>query len=452
MRKYFHYLFLFLTVGISFTSCEKNEIPETSDSEKQGNDKTQILAYDGAWCWFSDPRAIYYSSNEIVTGWVKKDGSVEAASFQINEEKIQLNTIYSKMQKDDHDNPAFAILPDGNIFTMYAWHGGTRGVISNTTTNGIDVFSFSGNNVFKPKNQNLLEEFPRETYTYANPYVLSGEENKLISFGRWIGFKPNMIISSDNGKTWDEQYVVVSRAPFESGNRPYAKYYSNGNTKIHMIFTDGHPRNETLNGVYYCYYENRAFWKADGSKICNLNELPFEPIETSVVYRPNLNSGRAWICDISEKDGIPYILYTRHPKETDHRYHYAWYDKASESWKDSEICKAGKWFPQTPAGQTEREPHYMGNMTLNPNKPNTIYLSRQVNGIFEIEKYHSKDGGLNWESEPITSSSVYDNVRPYIPRNMPDSAKTIVLWMESRKYIHYTDYDTNIRYYIENKD
>lgn len=445
-------LLLTLTTGIIFTGCNKKEIPEVPEPTTEENDTTKILAYDGAWCWFSDPRAIYYSPNEIVTGWVKNEGSVEVAVFKINEEQLHLNTIYPKMQKDDHNNPAFAILPNGNIFTMYAWHGGSRGVISNTTTNGIDVFSFSGNNIFKPKTQDLLEKFPRETYTYANPYVLKEENNRLFSFGRWIGFKPNMIVSDDNGKTWAEQYVVVSREPFEPGNRPYAKYYSDGNTKIHMIFTDGHPRNEPLNGVYYCYYENRAFWKADGSKICDLSDLPFEPKEASVIYRPNINSGRAWVCDIAEKDGVPYILYTRHPEESDHRYHYAWYDGNSGNWKDYEICKAGRWFPQTQPGQTEREPHYMGNMTLNPNNPNNVYLSRQVNSVFEIEKFKTADKGITWETEPITSNSVYDNVRPYVPRNMPEGAKTIVLWMENKRYIHYTNFDTNIKYYVEEND
>src|SRR5665811_107594 len=106
----------------------------------------------------------------------------------------------------DSNNPAFTVLPDGNILTMYTWHSTKKGVVSNTTTNGSDIHSFKENVVFKPKTEDLLKRFPRETYTYANPYVLKNENNKLFSFGRWIGFKPNLIISDDNGKTWNEQY------------------------------------------------------------------------------------------------------------------------------------------------------------------------------------------------------------------------------------------------------
>lgn len=446
-----HTLFYFgltLFMAILFIGCGKDdgwiEKPEIAEPEE----KYKTLAHDGAWCWFSDPRAIYYSNDEIISGWVKRDGSIEIINFNLNTELSQRNTIFPKMQKDDHNNPAFTVLPDGNIFTMYAWHGGKNGVISNTTTGGSNIFSFEGNKIFKPKTDSLLNAFPNETYTYANPYVLKGENNTLFSFGRWIGFKPNLIISEDDGKSWSKQYVIVSREPFETGNRPYAKYFSDGDTKIHMIFTDGHPRNESLNSVYYCYYEDGAFWKADGTQICTLSELPFQPEEASVVYHPDPSTGRAWICDIVEKDEIPFILYTRHPQETDHRYHYAWFN--SGKWEDHEICKAGKWFPQTQVGQVEKEPHYMGNMTFNPNKPNEIYVSREVNGTFEIEKFITNNGGSSWQITPITENSTFNNVRPYVPRYQPSNAKTVVLWMENKPYIHYTNYETDIKYFIEN--
>ncbi len=426
-----------------------------NSSAKKNTETTQqtptihTLCDDGAWCWFSDPRAIYTDADKIVTGWVKKDGSIEVASLNPETKEAKFNNIYPQFEFDDHDNPAFTKLPNGNILTMFSWHSTGKGILSNTTTNGTDIDSFGKNVVFKPTNEELLKKFPRETFTYANPVILSQEDNKLFVFGRWIGFKPNMIISDDNGKTWNKQYVLMSDVPFTSGNRPYVKYYSDGKSKIHMIFTDGHPRVEPTNSVYYCYYEKGAFWKADGTKICDLSGLPFQVKDASVVYKADEEHGRAWICDVVEKDGTPYILYTRHPQETDHRYYYAWYNADTKTWEDHEICKAGKWFPQTPEGETEREPHYMGNMTLNPNKPNEIYLSREINGVFEIEKRTTTNGGNSWNIEPITQNSTLDNVRPYIPRYQPKDSKTVVLWMENNKYIHYTNYDCSIKYYVE---
>lgn len=438
--------FLF-AIGISSCSSIHNSAHKTSTRE---NVEIKTLTEDGAWCWFSNPRAIYYSNNEVITGWVKKDGSVEVASLNLNNEQKEFENIFPKMQVDDHNNPAFVKLSDGNILTMYAWHATKDGVISNTTTKGFDIHSFGENVVFKPKTDELLERFPRETYTYANPYVLEAENNKVFAFGRWTGFKPNLIISDDNGKSWNEKYVIISDNPFTPGNRPYVNYYSDGKSKVHLIFTDGHPRVEPTNSVYYCYYEKGAFWKVDGSKICNLNELPFTVNDASLVYKASAETGRAWIADIVVKDDKPVILYSRHPEENDHRYHYAWYNASTNSWKDFEICKAGKWFPQTPQGEREREPHYMGNMILHPTNTNIVYLSRQVNERFEIEKFETADAGKSWTITPITSNSALDQVRPYVPRNPSEKSKTVVMWMENNTYIHYTNYDTKIKYIVEN--
>jgi hypothetical protein len=245
--------------------------------------------------------------------------------------------------------------------------------------------------------------------------------------------------------------VVISSYPFDPNNRPYVKYYSDGKSKIHLIFTDGHPEVEPQNSVFYCYYENGAFWRADGSQICTLEQLPFTPQDASLVYKPSVNSGRAWIADIVVKDEVPFILYSRHPEKTDHRYHYAHFNQKENTWEDYEICKAGKWFPQTPPGKTERESYYMGNLTLHPINPNIVYLSREVNNVFEIEKHETGDSGATWAVTPITQNSAFDNVRPYVPRNLPENGTPVVLWMENKKYIHYTDYDTSIKYFIDNE-
>src|SRR5690606_34494916 len=126
--------------------------------------------------------------------------------------------------------------------------------------------------------------------------------------------------------TWSEPRVVITSPEIDINNRPYVKYYSDGKSRIHMIFTDGHPAVEPLNSVYYCYYENGAFWKAGGEKICTVDELPFHPSDATVVYQATEEKGRAWIFDITaDESDNPVIVYTRYPRVKTHDYYYARY-------------------------------------------------------------------------------------------------------------------------------
>lgn len=49
-------MLLLMTVVHALISCSRNN---TSDSPSKG-EAYQSFTDNGAWCWFSDPRAIYY--------------------------------------------------------------------------------------------------------------------------------------------------------------------------------------------------------------------------------------------------------------------------------------------------------------------------------------------------------------------------------------------------------
>lgn len=414
--------------------------------------QSQILSDDGAWCWFSDPRAIYTGPDKshIVTGWVDSKGSIFSASLDFRSGKIVKKELYHELEIDDHDNPAFLELEDGRILSQYTWHGGTAkgmGVIQNIADGANDIESFGAPFIFKPYDEKLVEKYIKQTYTYANPFRLKAEQNRLYSFGRWIGYKPNMITSTDNGKTWSAPKIVVTSKQLDVNNRPYAKYYSDGNSKIHMIFTDGHPNNEPLNSVYYCYYENDTFWRADGSQICTVDQLPFYPEDASLVYLATAATGKAWIFDIAiDKKGRPVVAYTRYPTNREHRYYYTVYDKGK--WQDHFLVNSGPWFPEDEEGKKQREENYSGGMTLDPADPSTVYFSHRINGVFELSKATTRNLGKTWKISAITRNSVLNNVRPVVPRYKGKSDPTVLLWMQFRRYMHYTDYDSEIVYKV----
>lgn len=51
------------------------------------------------------------------------------------------------------------------------------------------------------------------------------------------------------------------------------------------------------------------------------------------------------------------------------------------------------------------EPYYSCGIALDHSKPETKFLSREIKGIFEIEKWHTVNQVSNWSSEAITSYS-----------------------------------------------
>ena len=427
-------LLLFLSLAfIGLVSCTQNQ--------------PVVLSENMAWCWFSDPRAVIAGANDqlVITGGVGDEGSIKAVSYNLKDQSIKKGIIHPKLETDDHNNPAFLERPDGKILAFYTKHHRDALYMSMTKESG-NVENWTKPVKINPVNEKENKLYGESRYTYANPAMLSKEQNRIYLFGRWTGFKPTMAWSDDGGKSWSQSRVVICPQPFDPGNRPYLKYFSDGNSRIHMTFTDGHPRDEPLNSVYYAYYENGFFFRTSGDTICSIEKLPFEPKEATKVYDAQKTNARAWVYDIrTDQKGNPVIAYAQYPDEQTHLYHYARFD--GEKWTDRKICDAGKWFPQTPEGIKEREPHYSGGLVIDAGNPYGVYVSREKNGVFEIEHWMWNPEKKSGTFTPITQNSQHDQVRP-VSIDAPESKKA-VLWMENLKYIHYTDFKSSVKLYVE---
>ena len=141
------------------------------------------------------------------------------------------------------------------------------------------------------------------------------------------------------------------------------------------------------------------------------------------------------------------MVFATFPQDTDHRYHYARW--TGTEWYQKQLTTAGKWFPQTPAGVTEPEPNYSGGISLDYDNPSQIYLSKQVEGVFEIMKFSTPDSGATWDSTVITRNtpSGLINVRPVVPRHHKKGFFD-VLWMRGT-YTFYTNYHTSIVFQMD---
>jgi len=378
------------------------------------------IAPDGAWCWFQDPRAVY-DDGRTYTGYVTAAGDVGVASFDHRAHELRRSIVARAFQRDDHAAPALQVMPDGRVMALWSAHRG-RQMYYRVTKRPGDVFDWGNTRVIGTNAPGY------DTYTYANPIRLG---RRLFVFwraeaGASAAGQAAYTVSDDGGETWEPGRVLLQNAT----QRPYVKYDGRGDT-IHVAYTEGHP-NATATGVRYVAFRDGRLYRADGTPIA---DAPLPATAGERVYRAK---PRAWVWDVaSDSENRPVIVYATFPGRTDHRYRYARWN--GKRWIDVQLARGGGSI--VPGG---RELQYSGGIALDHGDPSTVYLSRRIHGVFEIERWRTRDRGRTWTHEPVTSGSAQNNVRPVAPRGAHSDGPAPVVWM-SGSYPGYMAYTTGLR-------
>jgi hypothetical protein len=435
---------VFITLGLllfSVVAASQNPLnisPDASHGSKSESYKS--LADDGSWCWFSDPRAIYFEGKykRTYAGWINSSGDVIVGYYDHDTKEIQSKTLVENYEKDDHDNPALLIIPDGRMMVFFTRHGGPNPTLLFTMKYAEDIMEWDKQELFL----NDMETYNGfgNTNTYVNPVLLTGENNRIYLFWRGVDNKPNYSISDDLGKTWSKSRIFVLPERIYAMRRPYMKVESNGKNKIVFAFTDGHPRNENENSIYFMYYERGSFYNVEGEKIGEPGMVPVNPREASVVYDATVTKQKSWIWDVAlDENENPVLVYVRFPDDKNHIYSYARWD--GKKWNTRDLINSGAWFPS----DTIRELNYSGGLVLDHENPDILYLSVNRGSGFEIEKWTTTKGVSKWKAEAITRNSGKDNVRPFAVRNATGKNPLQLLWMQNNYYVHYTDFNTSVK-------
>src|SRR5690606_15952495 len=269
-----------------------------------------------AWCWFSDPRAVYHAGarEQVYFGYISSQGDVVIGARDLQRHNVDTFVLHEKLQADDHNVPSILVLPSGHLLVFYTEHNG-RFFMRKSKRPG-DICAWGDERVIP---------FGGDRITYSHPVMLADEENRSYVFWRGSDWQQTFAYSDDLGDTWSEQQVLI--ASKGTKNRPYLKVSSDGRSRIDLIFTDGHPGVEPTNSVYHMYYENGAFYQTDGLPIVGMEGLPISRESVDKVYNGEESGVRGWIADVAlNGQGHPVVCYTRFPEDTDHRYHYAWWD------------------------------------------------------------------------------------------------------------------------------
>ncbi|MEM6685219.1 MAG: BNR-4 repeat-containing protein [Bacteroidota bacterium] len=436
MKFFFGLVFSVFLLGANVNAQEQSE-HTILQSDATSSENYQSMTFNGVWSWFSDPRAVYFEGKHKRTyaGWIDNYGDVHIGFYDHETKQIASKVIYDNLEIDDHDNPTILVDDEGRLLVFFNTHlQEARPLYMRTSTQPEDISEWSPvqelflNDTTKYRNASVLH------HTYTNPVRLSQEDGNIYLFWRGTFLKPSYAVSSDNGKTWSKGKILFMPDETTNQKAPYTKVYSDGVSKIHFTFTDGHPTKEAKNGLYYMYYENGAFYKANGQKIKEVSQLPVLQSELDVIFESD--TVKSWNWDIAQDaDGHPIVTYAKFPDEDTHIYAYATF--TNNQWKSYDIINAGGWFPKTRKNTQEPEPHYAGGIVIDHETPNTVYLSVKRDSVFEIEQWTTNNRGKSWKVQQITKNSTKDNVRPFAVRGAQKDNPLQVLWLQNTNYIYY---------------
>jgi hypothetical protein len=215
----------------------------------------RTVTRNGAWCWFSDPRAVYHegSKKAVYAGWVNSRGDIVVASLDLAAVKSDTAVLHPGLNADDHAAPSILVRRDGRILAFYSGHSlKDKPLCMRVSARPEDITEW-----MPEKTLGTLNDDPaypgdaRRDFCYSVPVQLSAENGRLFLFWRGIDFKPCISTSYDGGETWEPGRVLIMPENIYKERRPYVKIGSGGGDRIHIAFTDGHPRNEPENGIHY---------------------------------------------------------------------------------------------------------------------------------------------------------------------------------------------------------
>jgi hypothetical protein len=355
--------------------------------------------------------------------------------------------LHDRLELDDHDSAVFVTRPDGRLLTLYGMHGGESRFYYRISESN-DSLQWQAEQTFAPSASTGL--------TYSNVYRLSAESDRIYDFFRGLDGnpKPSFALSDDLGQSWTTGNVVIN-VPNLQSQRPYVRYASNGRDTIHLVYTDGHPR-DVNNSLYHIFYQNRMLHASDGTEIRPLSQGLAAPSDGTRIFQGNPDNV-AWVSDVVlDSAEQPVTAYSVQVDSAglppgsggnDIRYRYARWD--GTTWRDYSLAFAGTRLYAA-------EDDYSGLVAIDPADTSIVYFSTNAEPSsgsalissadnvrhYEIYRANTTDGGESWQFTAVTQNSSVDNLRPVLALGGNTPTK-VLLWLRGQ-YRAYTDYQQQV--------
>ena len=275
-------------------------VHSSASSLGDGISAGRIVAEGGSGVGFQTPGQFIITGKKeaIYFGYINSKGDVMAQSLDLEFRKTSEFTLHEKLQVDDHNVPAFLVLPDGKLLAFYSEHNGN--IFMRKSKMAEDIGEWEEEVI-------LLQKDMKNRYCYVNPVMLSNENNRLYLFGRnvvrndkgtYTDTRTYCIYSDDLGATWSKELNILDNIGLNS--RQYVKIASDDRSRIDFLFTNGHPTQQENVSVYHMYYEKGNFKQTDGSYISFFEkEEPVKINKVNKIHDADKDSTSVWIWDMA---------------------------------------------------------------------------------------------------------------------------------------------------------
>ena len=412
-----------------------------SKNSGENSESFRSFTFDGAWSGTANPSAIYFEGNykRTYTGWVDSHGDIIIGYYDNDTHLINTIVLEDNFGKDDRNNPALLFTPDGKLMVFLTKKDKQNSILLYKMKNPEDISSWDKSEIML--NDKTFCEETEYSYAFVCPVILSGENNRIYLFRSGFDSKLSYSYSDDMGKSWSDGKVFISSEFNSNLCEPYMKVASKGKDKIMFVLTARHLENGSC--LYYMSYKNGAFYNVEGQKIDKLDDGPVNLEKYSVNFDVTTPVENLTICDIAMDDNEkPVMVFTTISTDSTCVYSYTKWN--GKKWITSELINPNKYFSRTSDGSNEYESSDLGEIVIDHEKTNEVYLSIKRDSVYEIEKWTNIDEA-KWNSESITFGSSKDNIRPFAVRNARDGNPLQLLWMQSTKYNNPGDYLTSIK-------
>lgn len=353
------------------------------------------LTPDGAYIWYGEPQFVY-RNNMTYAGWVNRNGDVVVGGYDhIGREWLTPVTLHTALDIDDHVTVAFEFLADGRVLVVYAGHNGTA-VYQRTSANAEDIYSFGAE-------VDITSQLAANSVTYVS---LHRTTNNLFLLWRNASHL-YLSMSQDEGITWSSKENIYQ----SDGRRTYWQAYKDGSDRIHLVVS---PTSEwaTAESNLHHFYINDAgagvytLHKSDGSQI--VTATPLAESDITLVWdaaQPG-NDNVGPIFDLGlDGAGNPVATFATRINDDEFDYRYAIWDGITWAVHLVEGGVVGHVATTEPT-------RYTGQCTLDDANHLRLWLSRPVNGTFEMHQYDSSDGGQTWSVQQLSFDSRWHRFRP----------------------------------------